>query len=1147
MIDRSFQLLRTNPRLTTNIKIIVSSDQHIYFESFDTNAQLSDNKYKHYLLDKESTYEYSLSRFYDGLPSQLAFDVKYDNDTQVVYNTYDKQFDDIYWSGAKSVEDKWHTESFEYFAPLYIKKTKLPEGFIILRVDDPISYEEKNNTYLATELTRDNFFNQVVDKWKCVSFFDLRYQTNIGYYLNNNIVDNDRFPVTPFDLDFGKYEFSRWYGIDYNFGVYSIKSKFMKDILDLEQPHFRLEKQITNGYKDNDLVFPNIWNLKFLFNDIPSTPEEYRDYSINRYYGFYIDDLEFVTNLTSYITPTIKSGVTLLNNIFMLDGVEMIETPFTEEYDVRKEYYVYWNNKFNEVVKIMSNGRYVYKIISEEDLTNIDFTKVNDRVCFISYQEGLYKCLSYENPSGYTNLVKGYTNDFAVDPYEYVTNIITPVYETRDMYADLYLIKIDNIYHVLKKRGNDYFIQTDYAINSYPEYLQYWKGGQSDESYKYMIVNKYGEKPLMYPVYRLKFSDIRDFDFDRVNTKFSNFDYEKDIYYTTSEQKLYAIEYSDLSIEKQFKIHPKGEDGQYQVKNISSEYIADDELYEIENDDLTEIWRKNQYINKWGYLGSNSHGDYPYKLNNSISVGDIFNRTVDSFSSIPDETSKNLDYFYRIGNLINSGSTKIRYLNQFIHLETELMDQTFSEKFNLDIFLNSNTDYFDYFFRNKMYYELYNQKYIKPTLKFAVFDGGNKYNRSSTIFKGLNFNILGIENITRDESNKISKFIVNQNTYNGYKFAIILNDVYKYYNPSFSNKVANGLQDNHVIDDEVNGIHIFLNDKYKNILCVLNVVIPFNSGYTNLNNVDSFSEKYGLYYAKTLSGDNLVGVSVPNNYKPNMLTSSNFINAINDMNNIHNFDSGVTYYYINSDGISGSTGPINLYISGNTMSQIDKWENVYPPYILTINYPEKIETKINSYIKGSIKGPATNIYNKYDTYYNSKASKSLEINEPLSRTIKINMAKETYNTIRHGEKIIHSNIIYRYNGKYEPIFKTISIFDVSNVYNSMDSGYTTVEYNYWSNNYKFNYDYGRFGVVDELIYSKVNPTINPLKLKNVYSDKSIYPMTDEYGYQFSNRFVFSSSWDKDFYVITKPDQIKNIKKGEMINISEVVINPPPTD
>ncbi len=1158
MVNKSFQLLRTNPRLTTNIKMVVSSDDKIYLESFNTNKQLSDQKYKHYQLDRESTYEYSLTKFFDGLPAQLAFDVKYDKDNQIVYTTYDKQFDDMYWSGAKSVEDKWYNESFEYFAPLYIKKNKLPDGFVILRVDEPIPYEERNNQYVSAELSRDNFFTQIVDKWKCVSLVDLRYQTNIGYYITNNVVDNHRFPITPFEMDFRKYEFSKWYGIDYGAGVYAIKSKYLKDVLELEQPHLKLEKIITDGYRDNSLVFPNIWNMKFLFDDKPATPKHYKDYSINRYYGFYIDDLEFVTNLTSYITPTVKNGVTLNNNIFIQKGVEMIETPFEEEFDVTKEYYIYWNNKFHQVVKVQNEGAYVYKIIADEDLSDIDFTKTNDRVCFISYQEGNYKCKSYDNPSGYTNYIYGYTDNFVIDPYEYLTAPTDPpTYETRDMYADLYLIQIDGIYHVLKKRGDDYFIQCDYAINSYPNSLHYWRGGEKSIN---KIINPIGFPPLVYQIYRLKFSDIRDFDFDRVDTKFADFDFEKDTYYSTTEQKLYAIEYNDLSIEKQYKIHPRGDDGQYQIMNISSEYVADDELYEIKNNDLTEIWRKNQYINKWGFLGSNSHADYPYKINNSLYIGDLYNRTTDIKSFISNETSKNLDYFYRIGNTV-SGDTKIRYLNQSLNIETELMEQTFSEKFNLEMYMNSNVDYFYYFFKNKIYYESNGQIYQKPTLKYAIVDGGDKYSRSSTLFKGIKFDVLGLNNITRDEEDKIDKYIINKNTYNGYKFAIILNDVYKYYDAwskptgpeDVLYEIENGLQNNSTIDTDVNGIHVFLNDKYKNILCVINckMTLYTNDGYSKFsgktfNDISLFGEKNGFYYSKSLSG--LLTMSQTSGlneiYKPEILTAANFSNALNDLNETYHFNSGVTYYYINSDGFSGSTGEMNVYNTGNTMSDIEGWYNNFPPYILSVDFPEEVDIKTKSYKKESIKGPSTNIYNSYNTYYAEKTQQDRKITEPLAREMSVVQEQDTYNVIRYGETITYKNVVYRYNGKYEPIFKTIPIFEHSYIYNSVNSAYTTTQYNYFESNYKFGYTYGRFGMVDELIFSKVNPSINPLKLKNTLSDKSIYPMVDEFGYQFSNRFIFSSSWDRDFYVITRPDQLKITKKMASSSSSQVVYNAP---
>lgn len=144
-MDKSFQLIRTNPLLTTNIKLVVSSTDSIYLESFNTNSQLSDSKFKHFTVNKNRYYEEVINTFYNNTPSSIAFDIKYDNDSSLCYKDYSNQFDTIYFSGADQVEDEWYEEEFEYFAPLYIRKNFLPTSFIILRVDDPIGYSLNNN------------------------------------------------------------------------------------------------------------------------------------------------------------------------------------------------------------------------------------------------------------------------------------------------------------------------------------------------------------------------------------------------------------------------------------------------------------------------------------------------------------------------------------------------------------------------------------------------------------------------------------------------------------------------------------------------------------------------------------------------------------------------------------------------------------------------------------------------------------------------------------------------------------------------------------------------------------------------------------------------------------------------------------------
>jgi hypothetical protein len=1272
MINKSFQLIRTNPALTTNVKLVVDSNYRLYLESFDTNTQLSDQKYKHHRINSDTLYEREIVKFYDGLSNQLAFDVKYDSDNTSVFKTYDKQFDDMYWAGAKYVDDNWYEEDGEYFAPLYIRKGDIPEGFIILRVDEATPYEETDNEFSLAKLTKDNFNSQIVDKWKCVSFYDMRYQSKLGNFLSNNFIENTRFPSRAFELNFRKYEFSKWYGIDYIAGAYVNKSKFLQNTLFYEQPHFRLEKEILDVYKSENIIFPNILNLKFLFKDIPATPNSIRNYSLNRYYGFYADKLEFVTNLTSYLTSEIRPNLTLRNNIFIENDVESIESPFVEGFDPTKTYWLNIGEDFYEVVKIMENNKYVYKIISDIDFSGVTLTNFNDRSCIINYIEGYnYRCRTINNPSGYTNFVSGFTSNFKIDTYfknnqtieitvnsgetlnqlvnlqtytvssgvinEYnvvdngywggfprhwhpqiewhsvhtytvgstyqynTSNTHTFVYNCTlqyigdieiPMYGDLYLILIDNQYHILKYRDGNYYVQSDYAINSFPSVLEYWKGGKYSKYYVSKPVYKYKEKPLMYPVYRVKFSDVKDFDFDRVNTHFSDFEYEKDTYHVTPEHKLYAVDYpKSTAFNKVFMMHPRGVDGQYQIMNVSSEYVADDELYEISFNDLTSIWRKNQSVVKWGFVGSNAQCDYPYKLNNSLDIGDVYNRTCDIKNSMPISTAKNLDYFYRIGNLYTTetyedifsdgnglyhvlpengyyaydpqidawvavfpdgnvyvdvqrqnpplpsytpfdqpdsvysrtgnviSTTPLRYLNQSTNIDVDFMED-YSKKFNLDLYLNSNVDYFEYFFKNKAYYTIDDINYVKPTVKYAVFQNGDSYSPSTTIFKGLNINILPINNITRERATgKILNYITDNNkNFNDYKFSIILNDVYEYYDGNvYSGITENGLTENNIIDKKTNGIHVFLNERFKNVLIIINIKIEMQSKFLTLNNVDRFGENYGLYTGKRLDGGSFItpldsDVLSPNHtfikesYNPALISAANFIDAFDDMNSISEFDSGITFYYLNSAGQFGSTGPINIY-STNSMINIPGWNQLYPPFILTINDPELLATKKISYSKDSIKGPTTNIYDKYKTFYDSDSKQKSNIVEPLARKMELNVIQDN----------LGDSQIYRYNGVYEPIFKDVPLFNNIFLYKS---GNTAA---YIPSNSKFDTSFKNFGSIEELIFSKVNPIESPLKLKDTDKDISIYPMVDEYGYQYLNRFIFNSNWDKDFYIMTNKD------------------------
>jgi len=1047
MINKSFHLLRTNPLLTTNFKVVVTSDYNLYLESFNTNNELSNVKFKHFKMQKTDFLENKIPYFYKNLPIELAFDVKYDNDNNVAQTDYNKQFDTTYFTGAGYVEDQWYEEEFDYFAPLYIRKDNLPTGFIILRVDNPSSYNSNiNNNYELNSVTANNF-HEIIDSWKCVKYFDMKYESNLGEWLYNNYANNDRFPKSAFDYHAERAEFSNWYGIDYSTGVYTNKPLFMDDRNEIETPHFKWEKYITEGYKRSGLIYPYILNLKFLFDDTPATPSSLRKYSMNRYYGFYLENLEYVGSITSYRTPELIDTY-LVNNIIVSGNTGMTDdnyckldyygipslSPFKEKWDDTKEYYVFVDNTtvfdriktisgFYQVQRHEQNGQWIYKIISDDILdeywnTGNTYIKTVD--------------INYNNNY---NILSGFTNDFFIDKY------VDCEQNNKFMYGDLYLINIDNKYHVIKYSSGStlqneltinpitgdfddykYYIQTDYAINLNQEYLEYWILGKNSEYYNNIPVKTAGSPPLTFPIYRVKFSDIKDFDFDRVDTQYSDFDYEKTEYINTDEEKLFAYDWNDESLPPDKRIGKSGYSGQFEISSISSEYIADDELYEVFDKsqqsssnlntgedkiyELNDIWRKNQSIVKWGFMGSISHSDYPYKLNNNYEVGGPYNRTCDPFYTIPDAVSKNMDYFYRLGNFYNStnpvSTQNVYYKNQTTNIQWDFItgSGTDGTGFDIEAYFGGKDgkimfDYFTFFFKNKMYYENNSEPNIRTYDKYSVFNNGDQNSPSITLFKGLKVKIKNVKNIYTNEDNKITKILYGDKTYNNYKLSIIFNENYNGANSGIINN-------NNYIDTNDNIINIILNEKFENILIIINAKITNTENDNDfLNDLNTFNEKDGLYYGLKKDGSILTG------YNPNLFTAQNFINSLNDYTNGHGLT--VKYYYIKEDGgvmyrgtslltNSDSTSPNFSPSSEYTpMTNIPNWVYPFTPFILNIETP--VPMSINN-----------NCYSTYPYFVDS-------VEDDYVSTI-----------LEFDETKSFKTLIYRFSGPYEPIFKNINIF-----------------------------------------------------------------------------------------------------------------------
>ena len=138
MIYKSFGIIRTNVGLTTNVKLMVKSDYKLYLDSIDSNDDLSLSRFKKFAVNKKDRYDRLIPNFFNKFPSDLAFDIKYDNDVDSMKDDFKHQYDEIYQYGARNIiNNRSYSEEFEYFAPLYIFPDNLPNSFIIFRVDDP--------------------------------------------------------------------------------------------------------------------------------------------------------------------------------------------------------------------------------------------------------------------------------------------------------------------------------------------------------------------------------------------------------------------------------------------------------------------------------------------------------------------------------------------------------------------------------------------------------------------------------------------------------------------------------------------------------------------------------------------------------------------------------------------------------------------------------------------------------------------------------------------------------------------------------------------------------------------------------------------------------------------------------------------------
>lgn len=297
----SYSLLKTNPKITGNIKMVVDSKGDIFIETIDAGPELTRNKYKRVKLDIQNNWTSAIYNFFNSgsIPESLLYGIKDNEDFYSIKTDYSKQYYTNYQQGATPKISKLYNEQISYFAPLWLEPKDVPEHFAIFKIPNPVSISTKNETspfsqdieskiyntnYFKDEEDSNYFYETILSKAKLHKIFDLGEGTKLGDYLRKHIND-ENLPESSLTIDWNINKQSTVNGISVR------KSGFTKESFNLFSEAFPVDRTvtefdnlITNQFQLNGVIHSNIINIEFLFDD-----EEDEDFTINRYFGVYFN------------------------------------------------------------------------------------------------------------------------------------------------------------------------------------------------------------------------------------------------------------------------------------------------------------------------------------------------------------------------------------------------------------------------------------------------------------------------------------------------------------------------------------------------------------------------------------------------------------------------------------------------------------------------------------------------------------------------------------------------------------------------------------------------------------------------------------------------------------------------------------------
>lgn len=280
--NSSFGLLRTNPVLSSNVKLTILSDGKFELNSFDT-GKLNQYRFKKFKTNSTSKWRVDLYNFWKGIAPDLIFEPYNPLDNEKISSKFEEQINNFYSYGAERVNSPLWKEEFKILAPLWIKDV-LPTKFIIFKLKNPLDFK-----YSEIDI---NNFNRQDPRWflnkdrlEVVKVFDLSENSEIGKYLINHRNSFISEPK-PFFASFNQKKYSEYRGISLNSGsLVDIPEDIYSNLAINDSSQIEYDEFVTLGFKRNNIICNNLINFEFMFDDY-----EAKDFSMNRYLGLFVNE-----------------------------------------------------------------------------------------------------------------------------------------------------------------------------------------------------------------------------------------------------------------------------------------------------------------------------------------------------------------------------------------------------------------------------------------------------------------------------------------------------------------------------------------------------------------------------------------------------------------------------------------------------------------------------------------------------------------------------------------------------------------------------------------------------------------------------------------------------------------------------------------